>query len=63
MTAIDAVVAATRAANLPVFTSMPGSAERGAVFDLGANYYEVGRLAGALAARVLQGTDPATVAI
>ncbi len=42
---------------------MPGSAEHGAVFDLGANYYEVGRLAGALAARVLQGTDPATVAI
>jgi len=63
MTAIDAVIVAARAANLPVFTSMPGCAERGALFDLGANYYEVGRLAGTLAARVLQGTDPATVAI
>jgi putative ABC transport system substrate-binding protein len=63
MTAIDAVVAAARGAKLPVFTSIPGSAERGALFDVGANHYEVGRIAGALAARVLRGTDPATVAI
>ena len=63
MTAIDAVVAAAHSAKLPVFTSIPGSAERGALFDVGANHYEVGRIAGALAARVLHGTDPASVAV
>lgn len=63
LTAVDTIIATTRDATIPVFTSMPGNAERGALFDLGANYLEVGRLAGDLAARVLQGTDPATIAI
>ncbi len=63
LAAIDAVIDAARSSRLPVFTSMPGSTARGALFDLGANYYEVGRLAGELAARVLSGTDPATVPV
>jgi ABC-type uncharacterized transport system substrate-binding protein len=63
LTALDSVVAAARAARIPVFTSIPGSAERGALFDIGADYHEVGRLAGDLAARLLQGTDPMSIPI
>jgi putative ABC transport system substrate-binding protein len=63
MTAIDAVVRAARKGNIPVFTSMPRSAEQGALFDLGANYYEVGRLAGTLAGDLLNGRDPSKIAV
>ena len=63
VTAVDQVISVARAANIPTFTSMPGSAEKGALFDIGANYHEVGRLAGLLAGEVLHGTDPTTIAI
>jgi len=63
VTAVDQVVAVARAAGIPVFTSMPGTGEKGALFDIGANYHEVGRLAGTLAAQILNGTDPATIAV
>ncbi|MBI4467913.1 MAG: ABC transporter substrate-binding protein [Acidobacteria bacterium] len=61
--AIDSVVTAAKHGRVPVFTSVPGNVERGAIFDVGANYYQVGRLTGALAAQVLQGTDPAAIPI
>jgi ABC-type uncharacterized transport system substrate-binding protein len=63
LAAIDSVVALARKARVPVFTSIPGNAERGTLFDLGANYHEVGRLAGALAADILHGADPATIPV
>jgi ABC-type uncharacterized transport system substrate-binding protein len=63
LTAIDSVVAEARKGRIPVFTNIPGSASQGTLFDVGANYHEVGRLAGELAARVLDGTDPATVPV
>src|SRR6185369_16349936 len=63
LTALESVVGAARDAHIPVFTSMPGSAEKGTLFDVGAEYGEVGRIAGALAGRILHGTDPATVAV
>jgi len=63
LTAVDSVIAAARRAGVPVFTSIPGNVDRGALFDLGANYTEVGRVAGALAARVLAGEDPAAIGV
>ncbi|TMA80673.1 MAG: hypothetical protein E6J72_07535 [Deltaproteobacteria bacterium] len=63
LAAIDTIVAVARRAHIPVFTSIPGNAPRGTLFDLGANYHEVGRVAGALAAQILHGTDPATVPV
>lgn len=66
LTVIVAFDALQRAANhgkIPVFTNIPPLAERGALFDLGANYFEVGREAGLLAGRVLQGADPATIPV
>jgi len=63
LTALDTFVATARKAGIPVFTCIPGSAPLGTLFDLGANYYEVGRLAGDLAAHILHGADPRQIAI
>ena len=63
ITAIDSVVAAANKAGIPVFTVIPPNVKRGALFDLGADYHEVGRLAGVLAGDILNGRDPATVPI
>ncbi|HRJ72628.1 MAG TPA: ABC transporter substrate-binding protein [Terrimicrobiaceae bacterium] len=63
ITAIDAVIAAANKAGIPVFTVIPPNVKRGALFDLGADYREVGRLAGVLAGEILNGKDPADVAI
>lgn len=63
MSAVDSVIAAARKGGIPCFTVIPPNARRGALFDLGADYGEVGRLTGLLAAEILNGRDPATVAI
>jgi putative tryptophan/tyrosine transport system substrate-binding protein len=63
LTAADTLIATARKAGIPVFTSIPGNTKLGALFDLGANYHEVGRLAGVLAGQILDGRDPATVPI
>jgi len=63
MTAIDSVVAAANKSGIPVFTVIPPNVKRGALFDLGADYREVGRLAGVLAGDILNGRDPASVPI
>ena len=63
LTAVESVVAEARKGRIPVFTNIPGSADQGTLFDVGANYHEVGRLAGELAARVLSGEDPATIPV
>jgi ABC-type uncharacterized transport system substrate-binding protein len=63
MAALDAIIPLAKKARIPVFSSMPGAPGRGTLFDLGADYREVGRLAGKLAAEILGGRSPATVAI
>jgi ABC-type uncharacterized transport system substrate-binding protein len=63
LSALDAVIGPARAAGVPVFTSIPGSAARGALFDLGADYYRVGESVGRLAGRVLGGQPPADMPI
>lgn len=63
LTAADSLIAVAKKARIPAFTVIPPHAKRGALFDLGADYQEVGRLAGHLAAEVLNGRSPATVAI
>ena len=63
ITAMDSAVAAARRGRIPIFTSIPGNTARGALFDVGANYTEVGKLAGALGAQVLTGTSPGDIPI
>jgi ABC-type uncharacterized transport system substrate-binding protein len=56
-------VAEANKGRIPMFTNIPGSADQGTLFDVGANYLEVGHHAGALAARVLDGVDMKTLPI
>lgn len=55
LAAVDVVVRAAKQARIPVVTCIPGNAAKGTLLDLGANYYEVGRETGQLAARALAG--------
>jgi ABC-type uncharacterized transport system substrate-binding protein len=50
-------------ARIPIFSNISGQAQRGALFDLGANYYQVGFQAGLLAADVLDGQSTATIPV
>jgi ABC-type uncharacterized transport system substrate-binding protein len=63
MTAADSLIAMAKKSRIPVFTVIPPNAKRGALFDLGADYPEVGRLAGQLAGEILSGRSPASVPI
>jgi len=62
-TASEPIIAAAKKAGIPVFSSLPLTIKSGALFDLGANYVEVGRTVGELAADVLDGKDPATIPV
>ena len=57
------VMAAAGAGHIPVFSILTGNAEQGALFESGADFYEVGRQTGELAARILGGADPATIPV
>jgi putative tryptophan/tyrosine transport system substrate-binding protein len=61
--AVDSVVAAAKRGRVPVFTNQPPNARRGALFDLGADYREVGRLTGMIGVKILQGADPAKLPV
>jgi ABC-type uncharacterized transport system substrate-binding protein len=61
--AMDSVVKAARQGRIPVLAFAPDHAKAGALVGLGANYYEVGKASGVMAADVLNGLDPASVAI
>jgi ABC-type uncharacterized transport system substrate-binding protein len=63
LSSLDAVIAPARAAGVPVFTSIPGSSARGALFDFGADYHRVGVSVGQMAGRVLGGESPADIPI
>ena len=50
-------------AKIPVFSNTSGHVRDGTLFDLGANYLEVGHRIGGVAASILDGQDPATLAV
>ena len=60
---MELIVSKARTAKIPVFTSIPAATSTGALFELGADYIEIGRVAGNLAADVLDGRDPATIPV
>jgi ABC-type uncharacterized transport system substrate-binding protein len=63
MTAADSLISTARKGRIPVFTVIPPNVKKGSLFDLGADYPEVGRLAGNLAGEILSGRKPADVPI
>src|SRR5437773_8759236 len=63
LTATDALIGAARRGKIPVFTVISPMAQKGALFDLGANYFEIGIATGNLAADVLDGRRPAEIPV
>ena len=63
ITAADVLIAAAGRALVPTFTSLPGHAAKGALFDIGADYYAIGVTQGHLGADVLDGRDPASIPV
>jgi ABC-type uncharacterized transport system substrate-binding protein len=63
LVALDSAVAAARKGRIPVFSIVPPTVERGALFDYGANFFDVGQDVGKLAATILKGADPATLPV
>jgi len=61
--AIDSVVKVCEDNDIPLFASDVGMAEGGCISGYGLDYYVNGQTAGELAARVLEGEDPATIPI
>jgi putative ABC transport system substrate-binding protein len=62
MRGMDVILEKARVAKIPVFSSTP-TADSKRLFDLGANYLELGKVIGGLAADVLDGRDPATIPV
>lgn len=61
--AVDSVVEAASKARIPVFSNSPATVGHGLLFALGADYVEVGKAAGVLAGKVLNGLDPGSVPV
>jgi putative ABC transport system substrate-binding protein len=61
--ASDMVIASARKAHIPAVATVTPSVGHGTLFAIGADYYQVGRQLGDLAARVLSGEDTATMPI
>jgi ABC-type uncharacterized transport system substrate-binding protein len=59
----DAMISATSKAKIPLFTNMPNDIQQGALFSLGADYYQVAYEGGLLAARVLEGESPKQIPV
>jgi ABC-type uncharacterized transport system substrate-binding protein len=60
---LDLIVSKAKIARIPVFTSIPKSGGSGALFELGADYDDIGRTAGNLAADVLDGREPKDIPV
>lgn len=61
--AISSVVGAAQRGNIPVFTNNTDHPPEGAFLGLGANYFEVGKRTGEMAAKVINGLNPAKIPI
>ena len=61
--AIGTLTGVAKDAGVPVFCNTPTHAEAGALFGLGANYYDVGVVVGEMAGRIRKGLDPTTIRI
>jgi len=60
---LESEVEVGKRARIPVFTITPGRPDRGTLFDYGADFYQIGRQTGTLAAEILRGADPKKIPI
>jgi putative ABC transport system substrate-binding protein len=61
--AADSVISVGRRAHIPVFSITPGKPDRGTLFDYGADFYQIGKETGKLAAQILRGADPTRIPV
>ncbi len=61
--AMDNVIRLAERSGIPCFNLFPSDANKGVLFSVGADYYEVGRQTGRLAAEVLNGRNTATIPV
>ena len=61
--AISMLVDAGSRVKIPVFTNNPKHSLKGALANLGANYYQVGQSAGQMVVDIINGLDPKTIGI
>jgi ABC-type uncharacterized transport system substrate-binding protein len=61
LASLDSVIGPARSAGIPVFSNTPGCSPGATLFDLGADFYQVGGKVGELAGRVLDGESPASM--
>jgi len=62
-TGVGLLIKAANEGRVPVFTNNPFNVNDGALFGLGADYYQVGRVTAGIAADVLDGSDPSTIPV
>ncbi len=60
---VESLTDVAKAAKIPVFSNIAGHAKRGGLFDLGADYHEVGAEIGRIAAEILAGKSPADIPV
>lgn len=62
--AMDTIIKAATDAKIPVFVNSPEDVEKGALFAVGSNFYEVGKIHGNLVSDFIEGKkDPATTPV
>ena len=61
VSAMETIVKIGRESKVPVVNGETGGVERGSIASLGFDYFEGGRLAGEMAARILKGTKPGDI--
>lgn len=61
--ASESIINTCKKAGIPTFSSIPPKISKGALFDLGANYPEIGMAVGNLAADVLDGKSPGEIPV
>ncbi len=59
--ALEAIVKVCQDVDLPIFAGETGAVERGVIASVGLNYFEVGKITGHMAARVLNGENPGDI--
>ncbi len=63
VSALPTVLQNANSKNIPVFASENNSVEQGAIATVGIDYYALGKQTGQMAARILEGADPANTPI
>ncbi len=63
MTAVPSIAKRLLQKKIPYFTNSPDDVTQGSFFGVGADYYDVGVMAGRILVRVIRGEDPAKIPI